>query len=203
MIRVNLMRNRVENAGTGIQEIPSESGGARDAIVKVLLIFLGIVILKFYEGRRLEGLNGEVVLLTAKVAELDNQLAEKQKEVEGIKDIATQAQELEAKLKVLKLLSRLRLREVKTLDFMQSSIPEKVWLKGLVYESNKNALERGQFQFKGMAVTTDDITDFQKRLEDSTYLSEVITIKNQELAGQGRAGSLRDFLFTAEVEYRN
>ncbi|MGE3760022.1 MAG: PilN domain-containing protein, partial [Pseudobdellovibrionaceae bacterium] len=127
------------------------------------------------------------------------QASAKAKEVDSIKDIAKQAQELEDKLKVLKLLSKLRLREVKTLDFMQSSIPEKVWLRSINYSSDREHVENGRFQFTGNSVNTEDLTEFAKRLEDSAYMDNVIVIKNAEVAGPKRAGGMREFLFTAEV----
>ena len=158
--------------------------------------------LMIYENANLRALNEEQAVVAAQVNQLQTEAAAKATEAESVKDIETQAKELEDKLKVLKLLSRLRLREVKTLDFMQSSIPEKVWLKTVSYESEKDKIDSGHFVFNGSAVTTDDLTEFVKRLENSAYLSDVIVVKNQEVT-QAKAMSLRDFLFTAEVEAHN
>ncbi len=209
MIRVNLMRNRVADAASGgptgaPTSVRNEE--TRDAIVKIVSIVIFTGALMVYESQNLNTMNGELNRTQMLANELETQAQAKAAEVEGIKDIAKQALELEDKLKVLKLLSKLRLREVKTLDFMQSSIPEKVWLKSLKYESNKdvkNFAEQGRYQFDGNSASTDDLSEFAKRLEDSAYLNEVIVIKNQENVGPGRAGVYRDFQFTAEVEVKN
>ena len=200
MIRVNLLRNRVvDQTATTVQETEGSSE-TRDSLVKLafmLMIPAGLMVL---EGQSIQALNAESNRLSVQVSELENQAAAKAQEVESVKDIEVQAKELEDKLKILKLLSRLRLREVKTLDFMQSSIPEKVWLKSIAFEADKVQVEQGRFQFNGLAVATEDLSEFVKRLEDSAYLSEVIIIKNQETQMSGKGGTVREFLFTADVE---
>jgi Tfp pilus assembly protein PilN len=210
MIKVNLMRNKVADTavgGTSVGGSVRSGDETREAIIKIAFILLFTLGLMMYESQNIRGLNEEAGRIRAMVADLEVQAQAKSVEVNAIKDIAQQAKELEDKLKILKLLSKLRLREVKTLDFMQSSIPEKVWLKGIRYETDKNLRERtesGRYQFEGNSVTTEDLSDFVKRLEDSAYLDEVIVIKNQESNSPVRSGGgLREFQFTAEVEVKN
>jgi Tfp pilus assembly protein PilN len=182
------------------------SGGgnseARDTIVKALMILIFPIGLWVFEGQNLKTLKERTVALQAEVAALEIEVQAKNKEAEAVKDVEAQARELEDKLKLFKLLSRLRLREVKTLDFMQTSIPERVWLKILNYEADKEKFEAGRFNFQGRAMTTDDLTEFVKRLEESAYLNEVIVIKNQEVMAQNKSVT-RDFQFTAQVEVAN
>lgn len=204
MIRVNLLRNRVADTAIQSPSASSEtSNEAREALVKVAFVLLFTLGLMMFESQNIRSLNEELIRVQASVSDLEVQSQAKATEVEAIKDVAQQAKELEDKLKVLKLLSKLRLREVKTLDFMQSSIPEKVWLREVKYDSSKENVEMGRFEFNGNSVTTEDLSEFVKRLEDSAYLNEVIIIKNQEATGTTRSGSLRDFFFTAEVEAKN
>jgi len=204
MIKVNLLRNRVGDTAVGM---PSSSGSSsddtREALIKIVFIVLFTLGLMMFESQNIRSLNEERARIQATVNDLELQAQAKATEVESIKDVAQQAQELEDKLKVLKLLSKLRLREVKTLDFMQSSIPEKVWLKNIKYDSEKNDVEQGRFEFDGNSVTTEDLSEFVKRLEDSAYLAEVIVVKNQETSGPGKSGGLREFQFTADVEVKN
>lgn len=217
MIRINLVRNRVGDAVLpnaplgGAATLSESSDGTRDAIVKVASICVFTVGLMLYESQTIQQLNEERSRTDALVADLESQTQAKAIEVEAIKDIAQQAQELESKLKVIKLLSKLRLREVKTLDFMQSSIPEKVWLKSIKYESAKDAemgnpdaksfnFEEGSLVFEGNSVTTEDLSEFVKRLDDSAYLTEVIVVKNQESTAVSKSAALREFQFTADVE---
>lgn len=154
-----------------------------------------------YESQTLKGLAEESARLQAQLTQHKAEAAQKAADVLKVKDVEAQAKELEDKLKILKLLSKLRLREVKTLDFMQSAIPEKVWLKAITYESDKIHVETGHFKILGNAVGTEDLSEFVKRLEESAFLMDVIILKNQEVAV--KASSIRDFLFTAEVENKN
>ena len=212
MIKINLARTQIGNATQGptLAGMPGGGGGAaaaansRDLLVKILLAVIFTIGLIIYEKQSLGQLNAERDAVQAKVNDADGQVQAKVKELEGYKDFGTQARELEDKLKILKLLSHLRLREVKTLDFMQSSIPEKVWLKSLDYETEKDDVIHGHFNFKGNAGQTEDLTEFTKRLEDSAYLAEVITIRNQEVTvGSQRTNVVREFEFTAQVEVKN
>lgn len=205
MIRVNLLKNRIgdqttmQRGGGGAVE---EGGGGdlRDTIIKIAFLSMFTLGLMVFEGQNIRKLNDDAARLQVRISELETQSAAKAAEADGVKDIENQARELEDKLKVLKLLSKLRLREVKTLDFMQSSIPEKVWLKNITFVVDEDNAEQGHFEFIGSAVATEDLSEFVKRLEDSAYLSEVIVVKNQEMPVPGRTGVVRDFTFTAEVE---
>ena len=205
MIRINLTRTRVHDTAVTSQSTSVSEGSSdqkRDAIVKVAMISLFTIGLMIYENQNLRALNEEQARVTDQVNQLNEQVTAKTAEADKVKDIEVQAKELEDKLKILKLLSRLRLREVKTLDFMQSSIPEKVWLKKITYDSDKKHVAAGHFVFTGNAVSTDDLTEFVKRLEDSAYLMDVIIVKNQEV-NVAKSGAIRDFLFNAEVENKN
>lgn len=213
MIKVNLLRNRVGDsqpggsARTGFGSTILAGGGEdtskRDAVVRLLTIFMFTAALMVYEHQNIRDLNQEQVRIQAQVAELESAARARSEEVAAVRDVERQAKELEDKLKILTLLSRLRLREVKTLDFMQSSIPEKVWLRDVNFVSDKTKVSEGKFEFKGAAVATEDLSEFVKRLEDSAYLNEVIIIKNQEVNIPGRnAGTMREFEFTAQVEVK-
>ncbi|NJL24920.1 MAG: hypothetical protein HC902_06930 [Calothrix sp. SM1_5_4] len=204
MIRVNLLKSRVGDTQTStVQEGASGQGEMRENLTKVFFIAIFTVALMFYESQNLETLGGEQRRIQVQIQELEAQLDVKNKEIESVKDVEAQAAELEDKLKVLKMLSRLRLREVKTLDFMQSSIPEKVWLKSVSFQADRDKPDQGLFDFRGVSVVTEDLTEFTKKLEDSAYLYEVIVLKNQDVPATGRVGSLREFHFTAQVETKN
>ncbi|HMN69125.1 MAG TPA: PilN domain-containing protein [Bdellovibrionales bacterium] len=206
MIRVNLMRNRVQEGTQATSQAPmadpASAGAAntKDSLIKLGLMALFVAGLMLYESQNISTLNQERNRLQAQVSALETEAQAKAAEIEGIKDIVKQAQELEDKLKALNLLSKLRLREVKTLDFMQTSIPEKVWLREVIYGNDKTRPSGGRYQFQGNAVSTEDLTEFVRRLENSAYLSDVIIIKNQETNAGPRQASLRNFTFTAEVE---
>lgn len=205
MIKVNLLRNKVGDSPTSLagatRAVSVDNVEIKEMLTKIVVILVFTLGLMVYESQSLRALQAEATRLQSEVTTLEAQNTAKLKEVEGVKDVENQARELEDKLKILKLLSKLRLREVKTLDFVQSSIPEKVWLKTMTYEADKEKVEAGHFNFTGNAVATEDLTEFVKRLEDSAYLYEVIVMKNQEV-GNNQKNILRDFQFTAQVEVK-
>lgn len=206
MIKVNLLRNKVGDSPTSLagstRAVSVDNVELKETLIKLFLILVFTLGLMVFESQNLRSLQAEVSRLQTQVNELEAQNQAKLKEVEGVKDIENQARELEDKLKILKLLSKLRLREVKTLDFVQSSIPEKVWLKTMIYEADKEKVEAGHFSFTGNAVATEDLTEFVKRLEDSAYLYEVIVMKNQEVGVNQQKSVIREFQFTAQVEVK-
>ncbi len=202
MIKINLVRNRVGSSSGETQIIDTgsvSSSGNRELLVKFAMLSLFTIALILYESSNVGGLKAQQADLQNQLTQLQTESAAKAAEVEAVKDVEVQAKELQDKIKLIKLLSQLRLREVKTLDFMQSSIPEKVWLSTLNFETEKDKMEEGRFSFSGNAMTTEDLGEFVKRLENSGYLEQVIVVKNQEIQVPN-ASSYREFLFTAEVE---
>jgi Tfp pilus assembly protein PilN len=203
MVKINLLRNRIGSSGpvgeAPISESAYSNPANRGALVKLVMISLFTVAIMLFESSNLKRLQADQARVQAELNQLQAQATAKAAEVEAVKDIEAQAKELQDKLKVLKLLSKLRLREVKTLDFMQTSIPEKVWLNDVNYEADKDHMDEGRFAFTGSAMATDDLTEFVKRLENSAYLRQVIVVKNQEVS-TGKTTGVREFNFSAEVE---
>jgi len=202
MIKVNLMRNRVSE-GTSTQAVSGGGGGggdqAREGFIKIALILIFTLGLMIWEHQNIAELNSQQLQYQNQLTQLRTKNDDLTAQADKVKDVESQAKELEDKLKLFKLLSHLRLRSVKTLDYMQSSIPEKVWLNKVDYDSDETQIDSGHFSFTGNAVSTDDLSEFVKRLEDSAYLQDVIVIKNQEVA-VNKSTSIRDVLFTADVE---
>ncbi len=205
MIKVNLLRNRIQdpNADTTFQALTVDSSGNRDNIVKIACLLVFVVSIFVYESQSLRTLDNQRNIVQVQVNELEAKAQEKLAELESVKDIAKEAEELTAKLIVLKNLSRLRIREVKTMDFMQSSVPEKLWLKSISYESDPKVPDQGRYQFIGNAVTTPDLSEFVKRLDESHYLKGVVAVRDQEVEGPGRTGNIREFQVLAEVESKD
>jgi Tfp pilus assembly protein PilN len=193
MIKINLLRNRVQGeAGTQVISFDdTDNSQARSAIIKVLCMSLATVSLMLYESHHLSELRNETAALSNELQTLQTTVTQKVAEAEGLKSVEAEAKELEDKLKLLKHLSKLRLREVKTLDLLQNAIPERTWLKSLAYENNR-------FVFVGAAVSTPELSEFVKRLDESAYLSDVIVTRNREV-GDANTG-YRDFEFSAMVE---
>lgn len=199
MIKVNLLKNRVgaETQAAGSSGLYSAGGDegsmVRSAIVKLLVLFLSTGALMLFESQNLSQLNEKYSTLTVQNQQIDASIAEKNGEAENVKNIEQEAKELEDKLKLFNNLSRLRLREVKTLDVLQKEIPERVWLKSLNYEGDR-------FEVTGGAMSTSYLTEFVKKLEESAYMRNVIVIRDQKMVAGSGSISYREFQFKATSE---
>src|SRR4051812_32904081 len=131
MIKINLNRSRMASGPVDGETIAFEdaSGGSiRDVLVKLLVICLGTVGLVLYERQNSEQLAAELVVVNGQLQQLKTQVAQKNAELGQLADIEPQAKALNDKLKVLRQYSKQRITELQSLDFMQSIIPERVWL---------------------------------------------------------------------------
>src|SRR5437868_4279260 len=98
MIRVNLLKNRVQDPGLATAAANEGGNETREALIKIAFILLFTIGLMMFENSNIRALNEERTRLEASTADLEGQATVKAKEVDGIKDIAKQAQELEDKL---------------------------------------------------------------------------------------------------------
>lgn len=195
MIRINLNRTRV--TADEASSIGLESGGqvsARDALVKILVIMLGTAALMLYERQNLDQLNAELAQIQAQDQQIKTQVQSKTAELAKLKDIEPQAQGLNEKLNLLREYSKQRITELQSMDYVQSIIPERVWLRSVRFDNHK-------FQFVGNAVETIDLTEFVGKLENSAYFKDVIVVQDREKKVQ--SGMIRDFEFTAREEVKN
>ena len=101
------------------------------------------------------------------------------------------AKELANKISLLKVLARTRLREIKTLDFIQTNLPERVWLKELSFKA-------GDLLMKGSAVTDDELTVFIRALEKNRSFTKVLLVQAKE--ERTKDGTVKGFELTAKVE---
>ena len=123
------------------------------------------------------------------------ELAKASAELDGLKDIEPQAQALSDKLKVLRSYSKQRLENLQSLDYLQSVIPEHVWLNSLNYDERR-------YRMLGNAMETIDLTEFVNKLEGSAYFQDVIVIQDKEKPVQP-SGKIREFEMTARAGVKN
>ena len=109
-------------------------------------------------------------------------------------DVEKSAQVLEQKLTIMKKLSRVRLREVKALDYIQSILPEKVWFKDMRFDDNKLSLN-------GFAVGDDDLNELTRALENSVQFSNVIILQAKDEKLQN--GTYKQFEISCTTEVEN
>jgi Tfp pilus assembly protein PilN len=198
MIKINLNRTRV-TAGlegeTVVQDGGSESRiNFREVGVKFFVMFIGVFALMIFERQNIDQLTQDLGRAQLELNGLKSQIAEKQGELGKLKDIEPLANGLNEKLRVLREYSKQRITELQSLDFMQSIIPERVWLRGIRFDKHR-------YQVVGNSVETVDLTDFVNKLENSAYFKDVIVIQDRE---RGVAnGKIRDWEFTAREQAAN
>jgi Tfp pilus assembly protein PilN len=195
MIKVNLLRNMGLVQGAGA----ADSGGAgasavsvdarQDAIKKLLAIFIIPVALIAYEKTSVSDLETEM-------ANLQNRLVEVQTERERFGDQGPRVEKhskekkkIEEETEIVKDIARVRLREVKSFDALQSLIPQRTWIKKVAISGNTVSLE-------GYSATDSGVSDFIRALENSVFFSRVEPKStSQEML---RTGPVKRF----ELEFR-
>ena len=187
MIRVNLLNSKVHGASQEDFEFEVPSGGASSERLAVLnfVLFVGFVLaLVIYENSEKTKLQEKSVLLQQELAQVDTQVQQKKMEVEKSKNALKELEELKVRAEKLKKLSQSRLNEIKALDYLQTVIPERIWLDSIRYRNKKVFI-------KGFAVTDSDLTDFLKALEAKPYYQDVILLKATE--SKSDSGSVKSF----------
>lgn len=196
MIRVNLNRSRVQTGAEGESAAPTfvpdvgvEATNTKDTIIKLILIVIGTLGLWIYEKQNIDQLSSQASVVSGQLNKLKGQVAQKQAELAQLKDIEPQAAALNDKLKILRKYSKERLENLQSLDYLQSVIPDRVWLTALNYESQR-------YKMSGNAMDTIDLTEFVNKLEGSAYFQDVIVVQDREKAVQP-SGKVREFELTA------
>lgn len=206
MIKINLSRTRIresESGGAFESASPAQSyeslGGENTSplaanLLKLMMVFGGVAGLYYYEGQNIDRLNSEVSRAVSQTESLKATLSQKTEELNSMGGIQQDSKALDDKLKLLKELSRLRLREVKSMDYVQSVIPPRVWLTGMDIQKEKYILS-------GKSTDQTAISLFVKKLEDGGYFSDVVLVKDAIVAVSGN--NIREFEIVARSEVLN
>lgn len=197
MIRINLARKKATvSAGTESQfELYDGSASQqKQAFIKIILMVLFVGLLMFYENHNVNKYQGELLVQSSKIAELEADLESKKRVTAGMSEVERNAQVLEQKLTIMKKLSRVRLREVKALDYIQGVLPEKVWFKDIKFEESSLILQ-------GYAVSDDDLSELTRALENSVQFSNVIILQSKEAKVQN--STYRQFEISCNTEVGN
>lgn len=152
MIRINLLP---------VRAVKKQEAGKKQLIL-FALILIGAGIGNFYWYGDRAAADAK---LAAQVANVKKEIADLDRIIGEVKNIANEKQTLEEKLKVLDTLKRGRTGPVKMLDAMASAIPKNVWLKTMG-EAN------GAMSLEGSAVSNDDVAEFMKALANVVWTPE-------------------------------
>ena len=152
MIRINLLPTRA---------VKKQEAG-RNQLILFALVLAGALVGNFYwysdRDRANEAVKNEITVAQKEIADLDRIIGE-------VKNIAVEKQALLDKLKVLETLKKGRTGPVKMLDAMAGAIPKNVWL-------SKMDESAAQMNLEGSALTNDDLAEFMKSLANVVWTPE-------------------------------
>ncbi len=187
MIRINLLydvgggtpdirgRSAKSSAGSTVSRILGKTASPdnSDILAKLLILFLPFVALYGYQ--KYDEFTSKILIekLKTRKEAVDSKLIALAPAVREIEQFQQEKQLLDSQLEVIKHLSKERLKNVKSLDAMQSLIPQRAWLASLKILENKVELE---------GYSTDDlvISEFMQSLEASIYYANVALVSSEE-----------------------
>ncbi|HCF60202.1 MAG TPA: pilus assembly protein PilN [Myxococcales bacterium] len=149
MIRINLLPIRAVKK----QEL------GRKQLFLFALVLVGAAMGNYYWYDKK---NEESERLVAQVAAVKKEIAELDRIIGEVKNIAKEKQSLEEKLKVLETLKRGRTGPVKMLDALATATPKNVWLRKFDEKAGALAIE-------GSAISNDDLAEYMKSLANVVW----------------------------------
>ena len=187
MIKVNMLRNMgIQGGGGGAlgglgastAESNVSSELQRQAAIKVFIIILFPVALFAYEKINLSNLEAELKVQQALIDQINAEKAAFGSVAPRVEKYTKEKKEIEKQVEVVRELTKNRLREVKTLDVLQSLMPEQTWLK----EIN---IAAGVVTIQGFTSADEGVSKLMKALEGSVLFSQIIpkTTARVDLAG--------------------
>ena len=204
MIRVNLLKSKVANQKENFEEANLGSmafggtggggGGNVDqtaAAINIVIMIIFIVPIYLYSQTLVNAAKESYDRTVIEAQDVATRLSQKTAEKARLGNIETELKELQGKLDLLKKLTRIRVRELKALDYLQTMIPDRVWLRAIDYKDEK-------IKFEGFAVADDDLTEFLRRLEDRNFFTNVILTQATE--AKTPEGTVRSFEINANME---
>lgn len=199
MIKINLGQTKIQQMeNLDSRNVSVSSSGASNELVatvlKVALLLASVGVLYFFEQQNLDQLNAQMSQILAQKSEIQMQVNQAKSELDQMGASQNDSKVLEDKLKLLRELSRKRLREIKSLDYIQSVIPTRLWLLSLKVNSEN-------YIFSGRSMDQSDLSLFVRKLESGGVFSDVVLVKDAPIEVKGFA--LRDFEILARSEVVN
>ncbi|MGZ3803281.1 MAG: PilN domain-containing protein [Pseudobdellovibrionaceae bacterium] len=197
MIRINLASKRTMAAargtadGEGSGEIVISEQGRKDALVKLLVIFISPLALILYENQNIPTIQSELNRKQAALTELKTFNAKAEDSVKEIKKFKEDEKKIQTRIAVLEKIAKDRFREVKVLDLFQQVIPEKVWF-------SKVEIKEGKVLLAGYSMSDIDISTFMDSLSKSVFLQEVVLVSSSEHIQEGQ--TLKKFEISCILE---
>jgi Tfp pilus assembly protein PilN len=205
MIKVNLLRNvglakSTEAGGTsptgvgGMSAEPLASDIQKAAGIKLAVILAFPLTLLVYEKIAINDISTRVKEIQEKIEVLKQERVKFGDAAPKIEKYNKEKQRIDKELEIVRGISQGRLRELKTLDAIQSLMPNKTW-------SRKIAFKGGVVVLEGYSDGDDGVTELIRALEGNVLFSKVelkFTTSESGSETGGGGSSLKRF----EIEFR-
>lgn len=142
-------------------------------VLRLVICGLGVVVLMHFEKKNLDKLNGQKMIVQNTLNTLKSKQSKIKDEIKGLEYISEKSKEFSRKLNIMQGIVDHRLLAVKGLDFIQSAIPEEVWLREV-------KLNQKKFIITGVSTTNKQIQNFIEQLENTDLFSAVSLAKAEE-----------------------
>jgi Tfp pilus assembly protein PilN len=136
MIRVNLLRNLGLDTGAsaGIQVVAVDQ--QKQGAIKGAVILLFPVLLYVYETTNITSLNERRDALNHQITDINKKKAAFGDSGPKVEKFTKEKKKIDEQVEVIRSIARNRLREVKTLDSLQTLTPSQVWFEDIAIDGN-------------------------------------------------------------------
>ncbi len=201
MIKINLLKNRGDaaQANTSTSTVNYETyfdngadgaSGGKLIFSRLLVMFMATASLMIYEHYNIDNLQSQKTELNAKLNEAKAKLQQKQPLADNALILQKKIQDLEARIRAIKDLSKIRLREIKAIDYIQNVIPERVWLTTLNIDGDK-------VQIDGGALSDEQLSRFMDAIDGKSFFRNVILLRAVE--EKTKEGTVKKFQISSSL----
>ncbi len=197
MIKINLIKSKVkiegasEEAEAKVYASDDSDIDQKEIALKVVLMLVFPVLFFFYDRHELNKARQELRQVSAQANSLQQELAAKQQQVSELSGMEAEATFLSQRIEAVSELSKLRMAELRTLDFLQSITPQRVWFTSIQIRDDK-------IDINGSAIGDDDLTQLINRMEGSVNFKGVVLLKSEDSVGP--QGTVKVFELSAGLE---
>ncbi len=186
MIKVNLLKDKTDQAHTGAIENTSHRG-YKDILsigdnfaepevgpaIKLLIIVIPVALFYFYEMKIKKDAQVKVSRITEEVQRTQTIRDEKKTIVDALSLLKTEYDYRKPILDEFKKISYEKLHGIKILDQLQDLLPTQIWVTSV-------DLDRTRIDVAGYSVSDKALTVFQKNFEDSAYFRNILIYNSIE-----------------------
>ncbi len=174
MIRINLLKfYATMDSGEGSYGEEDEKKKIYiDFLKRFVVILIGPLGLYFYENAQIPEFKNQITQLTAKIADLKQFNDKKKGLAEEIKKYEEDQNKLNAQMNFMRKVSNEKINELKLFLYLQSNIPDSVWI-------NKLELKSSDLTLNAESDVPAEITKFLDILSSAPFLAGVSPL-NQE-----------------------